>query len=258
MASTAPLRKLTVAGRLCAVLGLVLALAGCRMDVNVGIDVAEDGSGTVNVAVGVDDDLLSRVPGAVDRVHLDDLSQAGWKVTGPTKEADGNTWVHLSRPFANPAEMKEILGEINGTGGPLGAFDLVISEEWDKTTWTLTGSAGLTGGVAGFVDPALAAAFGTSKPLDQLVEESGIPVEQALNLTITVNLPHQEEPHVVHVPLDGRQVPIKVETASIDQGARVAAIVAGICGAVLAGWVAYWATKAVLRVGRRRDPFTRR
>ena len=175
MASTPPLRKLTAAFRFCAVLGLVLALAGCRMDVNVGIDIAEDGSGTVNVAVGVDDDLLARVPGAVDHVHLDDLTQAGWKVTGPTKEADGNTWVHLSRPFANPAEMKEILGEINGPGGPLGTFDLVISEEWDKTTWTLTGSAGLTDGVAGFVDPALAEAFGTSKPLDQLVEESGVP-----------------------------------------------------------------------------------
>ncbi len=66
MASTTPLRQLTTAipvrfaRRLCAVLALVLALAGCRMDVNVGIDVAEDGSGTVTVAVGVDDDLLSR------------------------------------------------------------------------------------------------------------------------------------------------------------------------------------------------------
>ena len=68
-------------------LGLVLALAGCRMDVNVGIDVAEDGSGTVSVAVGVDDDLFARVPGAADRVHLDDLSAAGWEVTGPAKES---------------------------------------------------------------------------------------------------------------------------------------------------------------------------
>ena len=56
------------------------------MDVNVGIDVAEDGSGTVTVAVGVDDDLLSRVPGAADRVHLDDLKAAGWRSPVPRRK----------------------------------------------------------------------------------------------------------------------------------------------------------------------------
>ena len=155
------------------------------MDVNVGIDVGEDGSGTVTVAIGVDDDLLSRVPGAADRVHLDDLKAAGWEVTGPAKEADGNTWVHLSHPFANPTEMKELLAEINGPGGPLGAFGLEVRDEWDEKTWVLTGTAGLTGGIASFVDPDLAAAFGASKPLEQLVQESGVPVEQGLNLTVT-------------------------------------------------------------------------
>ena len=78
-------------------------------------------------------------------------------------------------------------------GGPLGAFDLTISKDWDQTTWMLTGTAGLTGGIAGFVDPDLAAAFGTSKPLEQLVQESGVPVEQGLNLTVTVNMPHQKD-----------------------------------------------------------------
>ena len=226
MASTPPRRRLTgppfvrFACRLAAVLALVLALAGCRMDVEVGIDVAEDGSGTVTVAIGVDDDLLARVPGAADRVKLTDVSAAGWDVTGPAKESDGNTWVHLSKPFANPAEMKEILGEINGPGGPLHAFDLVITDEWDKTTWRLTGSAGLTGGVDSFVDPDLAAAFGSSKPLSELIEESGVPIEQGLNLTVTVQMPNQTAPTVTRVPLDGREVPIDVYSEKVDRTAR--------------------------------------
>ena len=60
----------------------------------------------------------------------------------------------------------------------------------------------------------------------------------------------------MRVPLDGREVPIQVETADVHQRARWSAIIAGICGALLAGWLAYWATRAVLRVSRRRDPFT--
>ena len=228
------------------------------MDVNVGIDVSEDGSGTVTVAVGADEDLLSRAPGGADRVHLDDLKAAGWTVTGPAKEADGDTWVHLSHPFANPAEMKDVLAEINGPGGPLGAFGLEVRDEWDEKTWVLTGTTGLTGGIASFVDPALAAAFGASKPLEQLVQASGVPVEQGLNLTVTVHMPHQKAATVVHVPLDGREVPIRVETHKVDQSTRAAAIVAGICGALLAGWLAYWGTKGVLRVSKRRDPFTSR
>ena len=165
------------------------------MDVNVGIDVGEDGSGTVTVAIGVDDDLLSRVPGAADRVHLDDLKAAGWEVTGPAKEADDNTWVHLSHPFANPTEMKELLAEINGAGGPLGAFGLEVQRRVGREDMGADGEAGLTGGIAGFVDPDLAAAFGASKPLEQLVQESGVPVEQGLNLTVTLN----------HAPPEGQR-----------------------------------------------------
>ena len=226
------------------------------MDVNVGVNLSEDGSGTVTVAVGADDDLLSRVPGATDRLHLDDLKTAGWSVTGPTKESNGMTWVHLSHPFDNPAEMKELLSEINGPGGPLHDITLTRRDEWDKTTWTLAGTGSLTGGVDSFVDPDLAAAFGSSKPLDQLVDESGVPLDQALNFTVVVQMPNQTAAHVTHVPLDGTAVSINVHSQKVDQSARMAAIVAGVCGALLAGWLAYWGTRAALRVGRRRDAFT--
>lgn len=244
------------AWRLCGALAFVLVLAGCRMDVNVGVNVKEDGSGTVTVAVGADDDLLSRVPGATDRLHLDDLKTAGWSVTGPAKEADGMTWVHLSHPFGNPTEMKELLSEINGPGGPLHDIALTTRDEWDKTTWTLAGTASLAGGVDSFVDPDLATAFGSSKPLDQLIAESGVPLDEALNFTVVVQMPNRTAAQVTHVPVDGTAVTIRAYSEKVDQSARLAAIVAGVCGALLAGWLAYWGTRAALRVGRRRDAFT--
>ena len=198
------------------------------------------------------------MPGAADRVHLDDLSAAGWKVTGPTKEADGDTWVHLSQPFANPAEMKEILAEINGPGGPLGAFGLEVSEEWDEKTWVLTGTAGLTGGVASFVDPDLAAAFGASKPLEQLVEESGVPVEQGLNLTITVNMPHQKAATVVRVPLDGREVPIQRRDPQGQPERSRRGDRGGDLRRAARGLARVLGHEGGAAMGRRRDPFTRR
>ena len=108
-------------------------------------------------------------------MRLGDLADAGWTVSGPDKEADGQTWVHIEKPFANPDELNEILDEINGPSGPVGDFELTITEAWDETTWQLTGTAGLTGGVATFVDAELAGAFGTARPLEDLVAESGDP-----------------------------------------------------------------------------------
>ena len=163
--------------------------------------------------------------------------------------------MHLSKPFANPAEMKEILAEINGPGGPLGRStdhqQGLGSDDLDARGQPRSDRRDRR-----FVDPDLAAAFGTSRPLEQLVDESGVPVEQGLNLTVTVQMPHQKDGLTVRVPLDGREVPIQVETADVHQRARWSAIIAGICGALFAGWLAYWATRAVLRIGRRRDPFT--
>ena len=164
--------------------------------------------------------------------------------------------MHLSKPFANPAEMKEILGEINGPGGPLGAFDLTISKDWDQTTWTLAGSAGLTGGIAGFVDPDLAAAFGTSKPLEQLVEESGVPVEQGLNLTVTVDMPHQKDGLTCECPSTDGKCRSRWRPPTCTSGRAGRRSSPGSAVRSSPGGSPTGPRRAVLRVSRRRDPFT--
>ena len=81
---------------------LVAVLAGCRVQTEVAIDVADDGSGVVSVAVGLDPDAASRVPGLDAELRLDDLEAAGWEVVGPAVEDDGHTWMRASKPFATP------------------------------------------------------------------------------------------------------------------------------------------------------------
>ena len=53
---------------------LVLALASCELRTEINVDVAEDGSGTVEVGAGVDDDALDRA-GAVLGLSLIHISE---------------------------------------------------------------------------------------------------------------------------------------------------------------------------------------
>ena len=86
--------------RLLALLAVVL-LSACQIRTEVALDVAEDGSGTVTVSVGLDPDAASRVPGLEEELRIDDLEATGWTVTGPAVEADGFTWVRATKAFAS-------------------------------------------------------------------------------------------------------------------------------------------------------------
>ncbi|MDQ3372166.1 MAG: hypothetical protein M3482_05470, partial [Actinomycetota bacterium] len=80
----------------------VVALGACRVETEVGLTVEEDGSGMVEVGIGLDDDALGRVPGIADELRVEDLQATGWTVVGPVEEADGYTWFRISKPFATP------------------------------------------------------------------------------------------------------------------------------------------------------------
>ena len=87
--------------RLLALVGAVALLAGCRLDLNVAVDLAADGTGTVRVTATADPDLLSRAPNAVADLRLDDAKAAGWTVTGPSATESGGAQVVLTKPFGS-------------------------------------------------------------------------------------------------------------------------------------------------------------
>ena len=77
-----------------ALVGLVVLLSACRATSTVSIHVAEDGSGLVEVAVVLDDEAVEAVGGVDHQIRLDDLSDAGWEVDGPSRsDHDGLTTV---------------------------------------------------------------------------------------------------------------------------------------------------------------------
>ena len=178
--------------RLLAPLLVAVLAGGCEVRTEVAVDVAEDGSGTVSVAVGLDPDAVSRYPGLESELRLDDLTAAGWEVVGPQVEDDGHTWIRASKPFATPEEAAEVLAEIAGSDGAL--RDLEVSEErsFARTTYRFEGTADLTGGLESFADPELAAALG-GLPLGESVADIeariGSPIDEAFTMQVSVTLP---------------------------------------------------------------------
>ena len=89
--------------------------AGCRLELDVHVAMDEDGSGSVEVVVGIDPDGIERIGGDLDAVlEVDDLEAAGWTVEGPDEEPDGYTRMRFRKPFDDPEEAAAIFAEIAG------------------------------------------------------------------------------------------------------------------------------------------------
>ena len=98
------------------VLGLLMAVlvGACRVDTQVDIVVAADGSGTVKVTIVADAEAVALVADDLAEFRFDDLNRAGWDVIGPIDEDGGLTLV-ARKPFESSAELPYVLAEIVGT-----------------------------------------------------------------------------------------------------------------------------------------------
>lgn len=194
----------------------LVAAAGCRVQTEVTIDVADDGSGTVSVGVGLDPDATSRVPDLDAALRVDDLVAAGWAVTDPAIEDDGHTWVRASKPFADPAEAAVVLGELTGPDGPFQGFALTEERSFARTSFELTGTVDLAGGLEAFTDDDLAALLG-GEPLGASVEELeaelGEPLADVYSLDLTVSMPDGST--TSYAPSFADAEPTAVEASSV-------------------------------------------
>jgi hypothetical protein len=161
--------------------GLVLALTGCRLDVEVTATMAPDGSGQISVRAHPDDELLAKRPELFTELSLDDAVAAGWHVDGPTADHV----LTLTKPFRTPAEGTRILRELAGPKGPLRDLVLARSTSFARVTSSFQGAVQLDGGLAAFADEALVGALG-KVPLSDVVT---VPVEEGLHLTVSAVLP---------------------------------------------------------------------
>ncbi len=162
------------------------------MEVDVSIDVDEDDSGAVRVAVALDEQARRRVGDLSGQLMVEDLEAAGWTLEPPTDRPDGETVVTAEKPFAASAELGPIMEELAGAGGPFRNFTLERQTGALTTTYTLEGEVDLSAGVEGFGDDDLRQRLqGSGFGLDRqsLERETGTPLEQLFDVRVTADLP---------------------------------------------------------------------
>lgn len=260
MAWRAPLVRL---GAL--VLLVMLCSGGCRVRTDIGIEMKENGSGTVTVKIGLDDAAMKEAPNFQQALKVDDLTAHGWTLTGPVKEIDGFTYFSAAKPFADPDEAQKIFLEISGDKGPFRDFTISRTRSFAHTKFSFSGSVDLSGGIESFSDSELAQQL-DGKPIGDDVKA----IEQRINDTldnvfqiriavrmpgdVTSNAPGQATNGAVWLPRLSQPAAITLEASSTST--RWFTIVGAIAAAVSAvGIIVVLVLRlVVVRRRRRRAP----
>ncbi len=175
--------------RVLALVVAVLALSACQLRTQLNIAVEPDGSGRVEVVIGLDEDGVRQNPELLDQLDFSDLEAAGWTVTGPEPGSDGFTQVRVAHDFGAPEDLDDLLDQVDGGSGPFRDFRLTRSDGFARTRYRFDGVVDFTGGVAGVAaDPALADALGAD-PVALIEQRVGGAVDQLLRVQVAVRLP---------------------------------------------------------------------
>jgi hypothetical protein len=213
-----------------------LALAGCKVETTVAIDVREDGSGTVTVRVALDADAVTEAEagGATleERVRLGDLEDAGWDVSAWRRREDGSARLRLAKEFADASDLAGVIAELNGEHGPLRRVALTRDDGLLFDEYRLEGIADLSALATGVItDPELVAAL-TAEQVDLTALDQRLldQVRESFRLRIEVGLPGASR---TFVPKPGEKVEIDTSASRFDPGRSIF-----IAGAMVFGGLA--------------------
>ena len=125
-------------------------------------------------------------------LRTDDLTDAGWTIVGPRKEADGRTWIRAHKPFDDPADAERAIEEVSGENGPFRNFTLERDEGFLTTETRFTGEVDLTGGIESFGDQSLRDRLGGSSigvDPSQLETRIGEVLDRIFTFRVVTRLP---------------------------------------------------------------------
>ena len=246
--------------RLLAVAACAVVLAGCRVDIDVLLEIGADGTGTLVVTATADAEVVQQAPGLAADLRFGDARAAGWRVEGPTATEDGGLTVILRHRVTSAEEATNLLASL---GPPFQDVRLERTAVEDETTWTLSGQLVLADGFASFADSDLTAAVGGPPFSERL---SSVSPDDSMTIDFAADLPGEVEETTGDerdgriewtAPLDGSSTDLASRTvqrpSSGSSWARPLSILALL---LLVAWVvvAAWVLVHVTNARRRRRP----
>lgn len=208
--------------------------------------VREDGSGVVEVRVALDADAVqeAEVGGGKleDRVRLDDLRTAGWKVSPWRRREDGGARLRLSKEFAEAADLAGVVAELNGAEGPLRDVEVSKDEGLLFTEYRLRGVADLSDLRTGVTTDAELVANLTAQQVDLAALDQRLlgQVQESFRLRVRLSLPGDTR---VFTPEPGARVELAASSSRWDPSRSVLVTAAAVLGGL---------ALVVLVVGERR------
>ena len=243
----------------------MVLLSSCRVDSTVSITVDRDGSGSLDVLVVADKDIVEQVPKLATDLDFGDLVNNGWKLTGPEKTEDGGLRVLLTHQFENETQASALLTQLNGNRGPFRDVRLTREGKSRDSVWKLSGRLEVTGGLQAFADDQLLQIVGAT-PYEQTVEEAGLDLGKAISLQVNAKIPGKiesttgvEQDGVLtwRVATDGTPVDLATTTNEVDVAGTIGGVLSFVARALLVLWIAFigWIGFMVWRKQSRRPRY---
>ena len=93
----------------------IFLIAACKVESSVSVNVEDDGTGSVEVLVELDDEA-SRLIGDIEKqLRTEDLDSSGWEVSLPESfEEKSKIVVSAAKNFTDAASLVNVLEEIAG------------------------------------------------------------------------------------------------------------------------------------------------
>jgi hypothetical protein len=230
------------------------------LTIQVGVDARADGSGTVRAQVVLDKQAAERLAGTGGRLAADDLRAAGWKVTGPTKAADGGATLLATKGFNTPAELGRVIDEVAGARKPLREFKLSRHRSFFTTKESFRGVVDLTGGVNAFGDDRLREQTGADIGVDpqELERQAGVAlnrffsIQVALRLpgSVSANAPTEAGNGAVWQPKLGERAVLTASSSQLDMRRVIFLVLGALAGVATVLQV----IRTIRRHGHREDP----
>lgn len=185
--------------------GVVLCLSSCRVDMAVRVESDEFGAGRVSVTAELDRDAaaavlpartanpLSTDPAAtVGRIQFDDFRAAGWEGPGAVRNADGSARFALHHRFTTVRQANELLAQLSGPKGPLAGLRLQRTRSPVSTQVRLSGPGDFRDGLVAFGDEKLGVVTGNGSfglsDAEVLRQANGESLDDVFGLRIDADL----------------------------------------------------------------------